>query len=153
MATLAFRPHAFLVRFIVILAMAFHAIDLRILVGGVDMTLFTICEHMGTMQWKPGYSVIKHHFLGPTAFIVTLVTLLTFLPAVYIIVLMAGNTLLTQIFLEHHTLVAIFTINLHMLAAQAKLGVFIVIEAVIHPVLGGMANFAFFTVSALMLVA
>ena len=90
----------------IVFAVAGHAFEHRILIGGRQVAFFTGSRGMQTDQRKAGQIMVKNHFFPPAAFIVATGAVLTLLPGMDIVETVTGITFHFQFFFEDFSLMA-----------------------------------------------
>ena len=116
------------------------------------MTFFAGDGRVEADEWKPRDIVIEGDFLAPARLLVTLLAPRAELTFVGIGLAVAARTIGRQLVAVEISRMARIAFDGRVLAAQRKLGRFIVIEADRRPLRRGMAGFAFLSVTARMLV-
>jgi len=105
-----------------------------------------------SQQWEMGQIMIKQDALRPTAFLMTTLALLAFLPPVYVVTQMTAVAFRGQFFFVQFAAVARSAVQFGMLAFEWELGVFVMIEACLFPTLFCVAGVTLLAVTPAVLV-
>jgi len=131
----------------IILFVAVAAVASGVLEVCPEVTTFTGRNRMQTDQRETGQVVFESHVNPPAALVVTVVALLSLLPLVRVVKLMAAETVQRQLFSFSGTGMAFVAVDLVVLVAKREFG-FVVVELELFPAFGLMATFALVAISA-----
>lgn len=134
----------------IVLAMTGRALQRRIFVGRVGMTVLAGGRGMRAEQREARQVMLEFHLLAPAAFVVAGLAIAPFLAVMDIVGLVAGNTGGLDLLRTHRSGVAGLTGRLDVQAAQRVIGVAVVIEGGLRPFAAAVATFAVRAVAALM---
>lgn len=126
--------------------------DIGLLILRVQMTGFTGCDAMNADQGKTGDIVFEKDLLVPAVFVMAIAAVLALLAFMDIDRAMTGKALGVLEVIHCHSAMAGMAYQIPVLALQCKLGVLLMIEFHLFPILGTVTLLAFLTVSAFVFI-